>query len=158
MAVYLKPLIYYPLSVLMLAGIREVLIISTPEDEDRYVRLLGDGTRIGMSFFYATQPSPEGLAQDFIIGRKFVGTRRCALVLGDNIFYGTGLTPMLKRAMARATGCTVFASLGALRRRRIRCRRPPGQHRGEAGGTKIPLGRDRSFISTTTACSTSPPA
>ena len=111
MAVYNKPLIYYPLSVLMLAGIRDVLIVSTPEDQDRFVRLLGDGSRIGMSFSYAAQPKPEGLAQAFIIGREFVGNRRCALVLGDNMFYGTGLTPLLQRAMARASGCTVFAYL-----------------------------------------------
>jgi glucose-1-phosphate thymidylyltransferase len=111
MAVYNKPLIYYPLSVLMLAGIREILFVTTPEDQDRFVRLLGDGSRIGMSFSYAAQPKPEGLAQAFIIGREFVGRGRCALVLGDNIFYGTGLTPMLQRAMARATGCTVFAYL-----------------------------------------------
>ena len=111
MAVYNKPLIYYPLSILMLAGIRDVLIITTPEDQDRFIRLLGDGSRIGMSFSYAAQPRPEGLAQAFIIGREFVGTSRCALVLGDNIFYGTGLTPMLQRAMARPRGCTVFAYL-----------------------------------------------
>ena len=111
MAVYNKPLIYYPLSVLMLAGIREILFVTTPEDQDRFVRLLGDGSRIGMNFSYAAQPKPEGLAQAFIIGREFVGRGRCALVLGDNIFYGTGLTPMLQRAMAHATGCTVFAYL-----------------------------------------------
>ena len=85
--------------------------MTTPEDQDRFVRLLGDGSRIGMNFSYAAQPKPEGLAQAFIIGREFVGRGRCALVLGDNIFYGTGLTPMLQRAMSRATGCTVFAYL-----------------------------------------------
>ena len=111
MAIYNKPLIYYPLSVLMLAGIREVLVVTTPEDKDRFVRLLGDGKRIGMSICYAEQPRPEGLAQAFAIGRNFVGDNRCALILGDNIFYGTGLTPMLQRAMARASGCTVFAYL-----------------------------------------------
>jgi glucose-1-phosphate thymidylyltransferase len=111
MAVYNKPMIYYPLSVLMLAGIREVLIVSTPEDQDRFIRLLGDGNRVGMSFSYATQPEPEGLAQAFIIGRGFVGNSRCALILGDNIFYGTGLTPLLQRATARASGCTVFGYL-----------------------------------------------
>jgi glucose-1-phosphate thymidylyltransferase len=95
----------------MLAGIRDMLIVSTPEDHDRLVRLLGDGSRIGMSFSYAAQRRPEGLAQAFIIGREFVGKRRCALVLGDNMFYGTGLTPVLQRAMARAAGCTVFAYL-----------------------------------------------
>jgi len=111
MAVYNKPLIYYPLSVLMLAGIRDILIITTPEDQDRFTRLLGSGERIGMNFSYAAQPKPEGLAQAFIIGRDFVGRSRCALVLGDNIFYGTGLTMMLQKAMARPTGCTVFAYL-----------------------------------------------
>ena len=111
MAVYNKPLIYYPLSVLMLAGIRDVLIITTPEDQDRFARLLGDGQRLGMNFSYAAQPKPEGLAQAFIIGRNFVGRSRCALVLGDNIFYGTGLTMMLQQAMARPMGCTVFAYL-----------------------------------------------
>jgi glucose-1-phosphate thymidylyltransferase len=84
---------------------------STPEDQDRFVRLLGDGSRIGMSFSYAAQPKPEGLAQAFILGRDFVGNKRCALILGDNIFYGTGLIPMLQRAMSRASGCTVFAYL-----------------------------------------------
>jgi glucose-1-phosphate thymidylyltransferase len=111
MAVYNKPLIYYPLSVLMLAGIRDILFITTPEDQERFIRLLGDGQRLGMNFTYAAQPRPEGLAQAFIIGREFVGRGRCALVLGDNIFYGTGLTMMLQRAMARPTGCTVFAYL-----------------------------------------------
>jgi glucose-1-phosphate thymidylyltransferase len=108
MAIYNKPLIYYPLSVLMLAGIQEVLVITVPADQDRFVRLLGDGSHIGMRFSYAVQPRPEGLAQAFIIGRDFVGGDRCALILGDNIFYGAGLTPMLRRACKRR-GCTVFA-------------------------------------------------
>ena len=111
MAIYNKPLIYYPLSVLMLAGIREVLVITAPEDHDRFVRLLGDGTRIGMSFSYEVQPRPEGIAQAFIIGRDFVGQDSCALILGDNIFYGMGLTPMLREAVARPQGCTIFAYL-----------------------------------------------
>jgi glucose-1-phosphate thymidylyltransferase len=111
LAIYNKPLIYYPLSVLMLAGIKEVLVITSPEDQDRFVKLLGDGARIGMSFSYAAQPRPEGLAQAFIIGRDFVGRDSCALVLGDNIFYGTGLTTMLHRAATRSQGCTVFAYL-----------------------------------------------
>ncbi|MGZ5917475.1 MAG: glucose-1-phosphate thymidylyltransferase RfbA [Methyloceanibacter sp.] len=111
MAIYTKPLIYYPLSVLMLAGIREVLVITSPHDHDRFVRLLGDGTRIGMSISYASQPRPDGLAQAFIIGRDFVGSDHCALILGDNIFYGMGLTPMLQRATARGRGCTIFAYL-----------------------------------------------
>jgi glucose-1-phosphate thymidylyltransferase len=109
--IYNKPLIYYPLSVLMLAGIKEVLIITAPEDQDRFVNLLGDGARIGMSFSYAIQPRPEGLAQAFIVGREFVGGDACALVLGDNIFYGTGLSQMLQKAMARGSGCTVFGYL-----------------------------------------------
>jgi len=111
MQVYNKPLIYYPLSVLMLAGIREVLVISAPDDLDRFTRLLGDGHRIGMSFSYAVQPKPEGIAQAFMIGRDFIGQDSCALILGDNIFYGTGLTPMLRAAEARPEGCTIFAYL-----------------------------------------------
>jgi glucose-1-phosphate thymidylyltransferase len=111
MAIYNKPLIYYPLSVLMLAGIREVLVITAPDDQDRFIRLLGDGSRVGMSFSYAVQPQPEGLAQAFIIGRDFMGRDDCALILGDNIFYGVGLTPMLRAAAARPLGCTIFAYL-----------------------------------------------
>ncbi|MGI8853637.1 MAG: glucose-1-phosphate thymidylyltransferase RfbA [Methyloceanibacter sp.] len=111
MAIYNKPLVYYPLSVLMLAGIKDVLVITAPDDRDRFVRLLGDGSRIGMSFSYAVQPRPEGLAQAFIIGRDFVGSDGCVLILGDNIFYGMGLTPMLRRAVLRSRGCTVFAYL-----------------------------------------------
>ena len=111
MQVYNKPLIYYPLSVLMLAGIREVLVISAPDDLDRFTRLLGDGNRIGMSFSYAVQPEPEGIAQAFVIGREFVGQESCSLILGDNIFYGMGLTPMLRAAGTRPEGCTIFAYL-----------------------------------------------
>jgi glucose-1-phosphate thymidylyltransferase len=107
--IYNKPLIYYPLSVLMLAGIKEVLIITAPDEQDRFVNLLGDGARLGMSFSYAVQPRPEGLAQAFVIGRDFVGTDACALVLGDNIFYGMGLTPILRRVVAENKGCTIFA-------------------------------------------------
>jgi glucose-1-phosphate thymidylyltransferase len=107
--VYDKPMIYYPLSTLMLAGIREVLLISTPEDTGSFQRLLGDGSPLGIAICYAVQPRPEGLAQAFLIGRDFVGSDRVALVLGDNIFYGQGFQPMLQRAAAQAEGATVFA-------------------------------------------------
>ncbi|MBR26261.1 MAG: glucose-1-phosphate thymidylyltransferase [Rhodobacteraceae bacterium] len=106
--VYDKPMIYYPLSVLMLAGIREVLIITTPHDAEPFRRLLGDGSAWGMSIRYAAQPSPDGLAQAFIIGRDFVGDDNVALVLGDNIFYGHGFADLLRAASARTTGATVF--------------------------------------------------
>jgi glucose-1-phosphate thymidylyltransferase len=107
--VYDKPTIYYPLSVLMLAGIRDILIVTTPQDIDLYRKLFGDGSRLGMRFDYAPQPRPEGLAQAFIIGRDFVGTDPVTLVLGDNIFFGHSLPDLLKRAMARASGATNFA-------------------------------------------------
>ena len=106
--IYDKPMIYYPLSVLMLAGIQDILIITTPEDKESFERLLGDGTQFGIRLQYAIQPSPDGLAQAFIIGEAFIGDSNVCLVLGDNIFYGQGFTPMLKQAVARAKGATVF--------------------------------------------------
>ena len=106
--IYDKPMIYYPLSVLMLAGIQDILIITTPEDKESFERLLGDGTQFGIRLQYAIQPSPDGLAQAFIIGEAFIGNSNVCLVLGDNIFYGQGFTPMLKQAVARAKGATVF--------------------------------------------------
>ncbi|AXA26186.1 MULTISPECIES: glucose-1-phosphate thymidylyltransferase RfbA [Pseudomonas] len=106
--IYDKPMIYYPLSVLMLAGIRDILLISTPEDLGGYKRLLGDGSEFGIRLSYAEQPSPDGLAQAFIIGEQFVGDDSVCLVLGDNIFYGQGFTLMLREAAKRPSGATVF--------------------------------------------------
>ncbi|NIF31115.1 glucose-1-phosphate thymidylyltransferase RfbA [Enterobacter sp. Cy-643] len=106
--IYDKPMIYYPLSVLMLAGIRDILIITTPEDQDSFIRLLGDGSALGINLTYEVQPTPDGLAQAFIIGEKFIGNDSVCLVLGDNIFFGQGFSPKLKAVAQRETGATVF--------------------------------------------------
>lgn len=106
--VYDKPMIYYPLSTLMLAGIQDILIISTPTDLPNFERLLGDGSNFGIHLSYKEQPSPDGLAQAFLIGADFIGDDSCAMVLGDNIFYGNGLSPMLKKAASKQEGATIF--------------------------------------------------
>ena len=106
--IYDKPMIYYPLSVLMLAGIQDILIITTPEDQSSFIRMLGDGKEFGINLSYAVQPSPDGLAQAFIIGEEFIGSDSVCLILGDNIFWGQGFTPILKSAASRNSGASVF--------------------------------------------------
>ena len=106
--VYDKPMIYYPISVLLLAGVREILIITTPEDQAGFKRLLGDGSRLGVKFEYIVQPSPDGLAQAYILGEEFVGGEPSVMVLGDNIFFGQNFSKMLRSADSRAVGATVF--------------------------------------------------
>ena len=106
--VYDKPMIYYPLSVLMQAGIRDILVITTPEDQAAFIRLLGDGSRFGLNLSYEVQPSPDGIAQAFLIGREFIGVDSVALVLGDNIFYGAHLEQMVRQAASRSSGATIF--------------------------------------------------
>ncbi len=107
-AIYNKPMIYHPLSVLMMAGIREILVITTPADQEAFRRTLGDGSHLGIAIDYAVQPKPEGLAQAFLIGKSFIGTDRVALALGDNVFYGHSLPEILQKAAKRETGATVF--------------------------------------------------
>ena len=106
--IYDKPMVYYPLSTLMLAGIRDILIISTMQDMPNFQKLLGDGTQFGIQLSYTVQPSPDGLAQAFILGEEFIGDDPCAMILGDNIFYGAGLTAYLRKAAAQKEGATIF--------------------------------------------------
>ena len=138
--VFDKPMIYYPLATLMFGGIREFLIITTPQDRPLFERLLGDGSELGLHFSFATQDQPRGLADAFIIGRKFVGNDRVALILGDNIFYGHGLPELLSRAGSRISGATIF---GSIWRRGARYDGPCGVDRGKAGAAEVESGGHR---------------
>ncbi len=148
--VYDKPMVYYPISTLMLAGIRDILIISTPTELPRFQELLGDGARWGVNFSYEPQPRPEGIAQAFLIGRKFLAGGPASLVLGDNIFYGHGLSKMLQRTAARTSGRDGVRLLRegspALRRGRLRRPGPGAVHRGEAEGPQVQLRRHRPLL------------
>ena len=143
--VYDKPMVYYPLSTLMLAGIRDVLVISTPEDLPQFRRLLGDGERFGMRFAYAEQPKPDGIAQAFLIGRDWIAGEACALALGDNLIHGDHLSATAARRggeAGRGDGVRLpGARSGTLWRGQLRCRRPPGGTCGEAGRCRPPIGR-----------------
>ena len=148
--IYNKPMVYYPLSTLMLAGIRDVLVITTPHEQEAFRRLLGDGSAIGIRIEYAAQPSPDGLAQAFIIGRDFIGADRVTLALGDNIFYGAHFSDYLRNAAARETRRDRVRLSGArpraLRGRRVRRGRPRGQSRREAGAAPVVIRRDRPVL------------
>ena len=150
--VYDKPMIYYPLSVLMVAGIRDILVIATPRSSPDFRHLLGDGSQWGLALRHAVQPSPDGIAQAFLIGHEFIGDDPCALALGDNVFHGHGLTEKLRSAGTRRTGATIFGYQVldphrlSFRRGRLRRARTRDLHRREAREAVLSLGRDRALL------------